>query len=157
MPVEASAPKPAQEEMVGGTERILVAEDDPAVLKLTVDLLQGLGYQVVSAANADEAMAVLQEDREIDLLFSDVVMPGGTSGIALAEAVQRERPDLKILLTSGFVGDKALLGASEHLILDKPYPASVLAAHLRNLLDERRRPPPRKRSSRAAGGSRQTA
>jgi PAS domain S-box-containing protein len=156
-PVEAPAPKPAQEEMVGGTERILVAEDDPAVLKLTVDLLEGLGYRVVSATTADEAMAILQEDREIDLLFSDVVMPGGTSGIALAQTAQRERPDLKILLTSGFIGDKGLLGAADHVILDKPYPASVLAANLRKLLDTRRRPPPRKRSSRAAGRSRQPA
>jgi signal transduction histidine kinase len=148
-PVEAPAPKPAQKEMVGGTERILVAEDDPAVLKLTVDLLEGLGYRVVSATTADEAMTILREDREIDLLFSDVVMPGGTSGIALAQTAQRERPDLKILLTSGFVGDKALLGAAEHVILDKPYAASVLAANLRKLLDGRRRPSPRKRSSRA--------
>jgi CheY-like chemotaxis protein len=142
--------------MVGGTERILVAEDDPAVLKLTVDLLEGLGYRVVSATNADEAMAILRKNREIDLLFSDVIMPGGTNGIALAQIAQHERPDLKILLTSGFVGDKAVLGVSEHLILDKPYSASVLAAHLRKLLDPPSRTA-RKRSSRSAGRSRQTA
>jgi signal transduction histidine kinase/DNA-binding response OmpR family regulator len=155
-PVEAPAPKVIHKKMVGGSERILVAEDDPEVLKLTVDLLEGLGYAVRTATTADGAMAILREDSEIDLLFSDVVMPGGTSGIALAQTAQRERPDLKILLTSGFVGDKALLGASDHLILDKPYAASVLAANLRKLLDSRR-PAARKRASRAAGRSRQSA
>jgi PAS domain S-box-containing protein len=151
-PVETLAPKAAYEDMVGGRERILVAEDDPAVLKLTSDLLEGLGYQVVSATTAAEAMDLLRSDRKIDLLFSDVVMPGGTSGIALAQAAQAERPDLKILLTSGFVGDKALLGGTEHTILDKPYEAPVLAAALRDLLD-----PPRRSSRRRAARTRQTA
>ncbi|HXA41260.1 MAG TPA: response regulator [Phenylobacterium sp.] len=152
-PVEALAPKAAYEDMVGGRERILVAEDDPAVLKLTSDLLEGLGYQVVSATTAAEAMDVLRGDPKIDLLFSDVVMPGGTSGIALAQAARAERPELKILLTSGFVGDKGLLGGTEHTILDKPYEAPVLAAALRDLLDPPRRPSPRRRAARA----RQTA
>jgi CheY-like chemotaxis protein len=156
-PAAAPGPKVVQDNMVGGAERILVAEDDAAVLKLTVDLLEGLGYAVRTATTADEAMAVLREDREIDLLFSDVVMPGGMSGIALARTAQRERPDLKILLTSGFVGDKAVLGGADHLILDKPYAASALAANLRKLLDSRGRAPARKRASRAAGRPRQSA
>jgi PAS domain S-box-containing protein len=134
-PIEAPASKPIGEDMAGGSERILVAEDDPAVLRLTVDLLEGLGYQVVSATTADEALAILRQDPEIALLFSDVVMPGGTSGIALAEAAQRERTALKVLLTSGFIGDKDLLGSTDHAILDKPYEAAVLAARLRDLLD----------------------
>jgi signal transduction histidine kinase/DNA-binding response OmpR family regulator len=152
-PVEPLAPKAAYEEMVGGRERILVAEDDPAVLKLTSDLLEGLGYRVVSATTAAEAMDVLRGDPKIDLLFSDVVMPGGTSGIALAQAAQAERPELKILLTSGFVGDKGLLGGTEHTILDKPYEAPVLAAALRELLDAPRRSSSRRRAAR----TRQTA
>jgi signal transduction histidine kinase len=134
-PIEAPAPKSVCEDMVGGSERILVAEDDPAVLRLTVDLLEGLGYQVVSATTADEALAILRQDLEIALLFSDVVMPGGTSGIALAQAAQRELKSLKILLTSGFIGDKDLLGGAGHTILDKPYEAAALATKLRELLD----------------------
>jgi len=145
-PVQAPEPKPPLDEMVGGSERILVAEDDPAVLRMTVDLLEGLGYRVASAANADQALAILREDPEIDLLFSDVVMPGGTSGIALARTAQRERPELKILLTSGFIGDKGLMGGADHPILDKPYAAPVLAAKLRDLLDPPRRAPARRRS-----------
>ena len=73
-PIEAPAQKPCSEDMVGGDECILVAEDDPAVLKLTVDLLEGLGYVVVSATTAEEAMTILREDRKIDLLFSDGVV-----------------------------------------------------------------------------------
>jgi PAS domain S-box-containing protein len=147
-PIEAPASKPTCEEMAGGSERILVAEDDPAVLRLTVDLLEGLGYQVVSATTADEALAVLRQDPKIALLFSDVVMPGGTSGIALAAAAQRERKALRILLTSGFIGHKELLDGADHAILDKPYEASVLAAKLRDLLDAPRQALPARRQNR---------
>jgi signal transduction histidine kinase len=146
-PLEPFAPEPEARDMVGGHERILVAEDDPAVLRLTVDLLQGLGYQVITATTADEAMAIVRDDPGIDLLFSDVVMPGGTSGIDLAQAAQSQRPALKVLLTSGFVGEKAMLERARHTLLDKPYEASALAAALRKLLDDgapsrgRKRPP----------------
>jgi signal transduction histidine kinase/DNA-binding response OmpR family regulator len=151
-PAQVPGPKTVRDQMVGGDERILVAEDDPAVLKLTVDLLEGLGYRVVTAGAADAALEILRADPEIDLLFSDVVMPGGSSGIALAQAAQAERPNLKILLTSGFIGDKALLSETSHTILDKPYEPAVLAATLRNLLDTPGGAPLRRRA-----GARQTA
>ena len=73
-------------------ERILVVEDDPTVLTLTLDMLSGLGYQVVTATNADEALEILQSDAPIDLLFSDVVMPGGVSGVSLARTARELRP-----------------------------------------------------------------
>jgi CheY-like chemotaxis protein len=156
-PVEVTAPPAAHKDLVGGHERVLVAEDDPAVLKLTVELLEGLGYSVVSATTAREALAMLREDAEIDLLFSDVVMPGGMNGIALANAAEAERPNLKILLTSGFVGDKALLESAKHPILDKPYTASALTARLRELLESSRRAPARRRQSRSLAKSGQRA
>jgi CheY-like chemotaxis protein len=155
-PVAAPEPKPTRDGAPGGSERILVAEDDPAVLRLTVDFLESLGYQVVSAATANEALAILREDRGIDLLFSDVIMPGGLSGIDLARSAQVERPDLKILLTSGFVGDTELLGATAYAILDKPYEAAVLAGRLREMLDARPAPA-RKRQSGSGKRSRQVA
>jgi signal transduction histidine kinase/DNA-binding response OmpR family regulator len=156
-PIPATVRESVREEIVGGSERILVAEDDPAVLSLTVDVLTGLGYSVVSATTADEALDVLRGDSTIDLLFSDVVMPGGTSGIALARAAQLEKPSLKILLTSGFIGEKALLDTASHPILNKPYAASVLAARLRDLLDSASPAPTRRRNSRTPAKSRQTA
>ncbi|WP_310542009.1 response regulator [Phenylobacterium sp.] len=135
-PVQKPAPQADVGEMVGGAERMLVVEDDPAVLTLTVDLLRGLGYDVVTATQADQALERLAEDPDIRLLFSDVVMPGGMSGVALANQARRDHPELKVLLASGFVVDSDLLLSTEFPILDKPYQAPVLAAKLRELLEE---------------------
>ena len=145
LPASESPPQPRAQRldgqpMVGGSERILVTEDDPAVLTLTVDLLEGLGYSVARATTAQEALAVLKDDPGIDLLFSDVVMPGGLSGVALAGLARKIRPDLRILLTSGFTGNAVQLGQSTYPILDKPYEAPVLAAKMRELLEVRAKP-----------------
>jgi PAS domain S-box-containing protein len=103
---EAVEPEARQAALLeGGHERILVVEDDATVLSLTTDMLTGLGYQVTSATHAAEALAVLHSGAEIDLLFSDVVMPGGVSGVSLARTARELRPDLRVLLTSGFVGE----------------------------------------------------
>src|SRR5204862_7836026 len=69
----------APAEVVGGAERILLVEDDPTVLALTLDVLTDLGYQVQTATHASEALALIQGGAGIDLLFTDVVMPGGVS------------------------------------------------------------------------------
>jgi CheY-like chemotaxis protein len=135
--------------VVGGTEKILLVEDDATVLALTLDVLTGLGYQVTTATNANDALVVLQTDPTIDLLFTDVVMPGGVSGLSLARAARELRPTLRVLLTSGYVGEDRAIDGREFPLLDKPYEAAVLATTLRKLLDrpERR---PRKRASAAA-------
>ncbi|WP_293677814.1 response regulator [uncultured Phenylobacterium sp.] len=148
---EAEKPTPARAigKLVGGSERILLVEDDSTVLALTLDVLTGLGYQVVTATNAAEALAALQADRDLDLLFTDVVMPGGVSGLSLARTARELRPNLRVLLTSGFVGENRVIEGREFPLLDKPYETAVLAATLRKLLDrpERRR---RKREAAAA-------
>jgi signal transduction histidine kinase/FixJ family two-component response regulator len=135
--------------VVGGAEKILLVEDDATVLALTLDVLTGLGYRVATATNAAEALAALQADADIDLLFTDVVMPGGVNGLSLARTARELRPNLRVLLTSGFVGEGRAIDGREFPLLDKPYEAAVLAATLRKLLDrpERR---PRKRASAAA-------
>jgi signal transduction histidine kinase/response regulator RpfG family c-di-GMP phosphodiesterase len=130
--------------VVGGNERILLVEDDPTVLALTLDVLTGLGYSVITATHAAEATAVLESDAKIDLLFTDVVMPGGISGVALARTAQQLRPGLKVLLTSGFVGENQPMQDNEFPLLDKPYDTPVLADLLRTMLDKpepKRRPP----------------
>jgi signal transduction histidine kinase/FixJ family two-component response regulator len=128
----------------GGNERILLVEDDPTVLALTLDVLTGLGYSVLTATHAAEAIAVLETDAKIDLLFTDVVMPGGVSGVSLARTAQQMRPGLRVLLTSGFVGESQVMKGNEFPLLDKPYDTPVMAATLRKLLDKpegrRRRP-----------------
>jgi CheY-like chemotaxis protein len=121
---------------VGGTEKILAVEDDLAVLSLTVEMLKSLGYKVATASDAAQAMAVLKADPGIDLLFSDVVMPGGVSGLQLAREARAMRDDLQVLLTSGFVGYDGEAPVSEFPLIDKPYEQPALAAKLRELLDQ---------------------
>jgi PAS domain S-box-containing protein len=135
-PPSQAAPAPAASAAItGGRERILLVEDDPTVLALTLDLLTGLGYAVTCADSAAEALAVLRSDAEIELLFTDVVMPGGVSGVALAHMARDLRPNLAVLLASGFVGEGAAKASADFPLLDKPYETSVMAASLRRLLD----------------------
>jgi PAS domain S-box-containing protein len=153
---EAAAAEPKAANVVGGSERILVVEDDATVLTLTLDMLSGLGYQVTTATNAAEALEVIHSGAEIDLLFTDVVMPGGVNGVSLARTARDLRPDLRVLLTSGFVGEGRVLETDEFPLLDKPYETGLLAAKLRKLLER----PARRRARRgraSSGGSRASA
>lgn len=122
-------------ETVRGSERVLVVEDDPAVLAMAVETLEGLGYQVTTADTAAAALKRLRGRKAFDLLFSDVVMPGGVNGVQLAHLALRERPELKVLLTSGYVGDEAASWANEFPMIDKPYLGPALAAKIRAVLD----------------------
>jgi PAS domain S-box-containing protein len=135
-------------EITGGAERILLVEDDPTVLALTLDMLTGLGYRATTATNATEALDVIRSDARIDILFTDVVMPGGISGVDLARTARELRPGLPVLLTSGFMGEGAVLETAEFPLLDKPYETAQLAAKLRGILDKR---PAKKR--RGGGGA----
>ena len=123
------------EAATSGSETILVVEDDPAVLALAVDTLQGFGYRVTTARNAASALRRLRGRQAFDMLFSDVVMPGGVSGIELARRARVLRPDLKILLTSGFVGEEAEAWANEFPMIDKPYEPLRLVSRVRTALD----------------------
>jgi signal transduction histidine kinase len=120
-----------------GDATILVVEDEPDVLNVAVSFLAGLGYKVKIATNAQEAMDILQEDKTIDVLFSDVVMPGGMDGAQLAVQARRRRPGLKILLTSGYtaLGLSENHGLSDRLdVLQKPYRHEELATKLRQVI-----------------------
>jgi PAS domain S-box-containing protein len=149
---QAAEPEPQVVAIEGGHEHILLVEDDPTVLSLTTDMLASLGYRVTTATNAAEALAVLHSDADIDLMFSDVVMPGGVSGISLARTARELRRKLKVLLTSGYVGDGPALFTDEFPLLDKPYETRALAVRLRKLLD-----PPRGRKRRGRGAKRSEA
>ena len=143
-------PEETPRAIVGGAERILLVEDDPTVLALTLDVLTGLGYQVQTATNASEALQIIHSGAEIDLLFTDVVMPGGVSGVSLARTARELRPGLKVLLTSGFVGERQVMEGAEFPLLDKPYETSAMASMLRKLLDRSERKRKRGRASAAA-------
>ena len=120
-----------------GSETILVVEDDPRVRRIAIARLKDTGYQVIEAGNAAEALPMIEKHPEIRLLFTDVVMPGGKTGSELASEVRAMRPDIKVLLTSGYaqpgiVGKEPV--AAEGW-LKKPYTARQLAIRLRDLLD----------------------
>jgi PAS domain S-box-containing protein len=92
----------------GGGETILVVEDNPDVRRLVLRQLRDLGYEVIEAANGPEALKILDGDAAIDLLFTDVVMPGGMTGRQLAEAAKTRRPGMRTLFTSGYTEDSIL-------------------------------------------------
>ncbi|HTI87097.1 MAG TPA: response regulator [Alphaproteobacteria bacterium] len=109
---------------------ILVVEDNAEVRNVAVGQLRTLGYAVVEAENASAALAVLNSQQRVDLLFTDVVMPGGMTGLELGHEAQRMRPGLPVLYTSGFA-DATLPQEEEFLsrtvLLPKPYRIRDLA------------------------------
>jgi PAS domain S-box-containing protein len=124
----------------GGTEKILIVEDDPLVRQHVSAQLKTLGYQVISCSNAEDALEVIMQLRDIDLLFTDIVMPGSMNGRQLAEATRELRPSIKILFTSGYTENAIVhhgrLDRGVHL-LNKPYRRQELAAKVRKVLNER--------------------
>lgn len=120
----------------GQGEAILLVEDHPEVRRVTVARLAAIGYKVNDVASGAAAIAMLENGPAPDLLFSDIVMPGGMSGYDLARIVGRRWPELKILLTSAHA-DAALAGEEglNHIrVLQKPYKLSTLAAAIREAL-----------------------
>ena len=114
---------------------ILLVEDDPAVSAVTETMLMDFGHKVHRAANADEAMRILWSDAELDVLFSDVVMPGEMNGVDLAKQCASQRPGLKILLTSGYAGETLdeSLAQGAWPFLRKPFLSTELADALAKL------------------------
>jgi PAS domain S-box-containing protein len=132
----ATLPKGGAKERPG-MPSVLVVEDDPDVLDVTIETVRSLGYQVSSAPNALEALTILgHNDARIDVLFADVVMPKGLDGIELAREARRLRPKLQILLASGYTREGLRSReniAEDTVFLAKPYQLSVLAETLRQL------------------------
>jgi len=118
----------------GGSESILVVEDDALVRQYVVAQLKSLGYRVTSAADAREALSLLEKDMTIDILFTDVIMPGPMNGRRLADEALKRRPCLKVVFTSGYTEDgivhQGRLDAGV-LLLSKPYRKSDLAKIIR--------------------------
>ncbi|MDI1327753.1 MAG: response regulator [Brevundimonas sp.] len=135
-PAAAIAEVPAPD-VETGSERVLIVEDDPAVLSLCLDMLTSLGYRCDVASDAGGALHRLDSDPDYDLLFSDVIMPGGMNGIELAQQAQERRPDLKVLLTSGYLGETGNQMQHDFPLIDKPYQCAELATRLRAVLGAR--------------------
>lgn len=124
-------------EIAGGTETVLVVEDDAAVQATVIDILTGLGYQVLKAGNAAEAMALLETGVHVDLLFTDVVMPGPLRSPELARRACVLLPRLKVLFTSGYTQNAIVHGGRLDpgiALLSKPYRRDQLARKVRAVL-----------------------
>jgi PAS domain S-box-containing protein len=122
-----------------GSETVLVVEDNPDVLLIAVSHLVGRGYNVIESADGPDALQQLQNHREIDVLFTDVMLPNGMSGTELASAALRLRPELKLLFSSGNakIDVERDFGAEGNFIfLPKPYLGDELAVALRSLIDD---------------------
>ena len=119
-------------------ETILVVEDDPEVRRLSAGLLRNLGYQIVEAADGREALRALAAAPRVDLLFTDVVLPGGMSGFNLAAEVKIDHPELPVLFTSGYINiaslDESVFDQDMEL-LRKPFTKQDLETMVRRVLD----------------------
>jgi CheY-like chemotaxis protein len=111
-----------------------MVEDTPLVRSAVKRMLTSLGYKVIDASTGPEALAVLQSDEAIDLLFTDMILPGGLGGNELALTAQSLRPDIRILLTSGYTQTQALPtapdGSTNLPLIAKPYTKAELAERL---------------------------
>ncbi|HJU04326.1 MAG TPA: ATP-binding protein, partial [Nitrospiraceae bacterium] len=133
-----SVDRRAEEGVVGGSERILVVEDDDSLREFSTAALMELGYRVVYARSAPRALELLEEHANIDLLFTDVVLPEGMNGRQLADEARRRRPDLRVLYTTGYTRNAIV----HHGRLDqginfigKPFTFEQLARRVRAILD----------------------
>jgi signal transduction histidine kinase/ActR/RegA family two-component response regulator len=126
----------------GGTETILVVEDDADLRETVVTALSQLGYRALSAPNAAAALRVLSSSEKIDLLFTDVMMPGGMLGPALAKRARELRPGIEVLFTTGYAETNVLAttaGLSSSEVINKPYRNEDLAMRIRYVLDREAR------------------
>jgi two-component system, chemotaxis family, CheB/CheR fusion protein len=139
---ETQSPKTSDvaDEIVNGTgETILLVDDNEGVRELTITRLEVLGYNVIVAESGAQAIEALRANEDIDLVLSDVIMPGGISGFDVAEQARAIRPDVKILLNTGYADGAQAAASSEagvsYKTLHKPYKLADLATALRELLD----------------------
>jgi PAS domain S-box-containing protein len=148
LPSARGADTPAGDEpesrgpMPGGKECILAVEDEPSVRAVVVHLLKTLGYRVIEAEDGPEALEKLADAGKIDLLFTDVMLPGGMNGRDVAREVAKRQPGVKILYTSGYTGSAIVEGgklAEGVELLSKPYSMKVLATKIREILDEEKK------------------
>lgn len=134
----AADPKPATTPVAKPGERILVVEDNAEVRKVVAVQLGELGYGVTEASNGEAALRLIEQGTSVDLLFTDVIMPGHLTGDELARIARRLRPGLKVLLTSGFAKSSPLNAPRSDdfkNLLTKPYRKIELATKLRAALD----------------------
>ncbi|QOL51464.1 histidine kinase famiy protein [Massilia litorea] len=137
-PVDGAGDASAQEQDEAAREsaraRILVVEDNEDVRELAETMLESAGYAVVSAPSGEQALTVLDEGAAIDLVFTDVMMPGGMNGLQLADQVRARRPGTPILVTTGYMDELPAARGQRLDVLGKPYRQEDLLARVRAIL-----------------------
>jgi len=123
----------ARSAAAAGAATVLIVEDDDAVRETAREALAALGYRTPVASDAAGALGILRRGEPVDLLFSDIVMPGGMSGVELAREARRLRPELKVLLTTGYAAAESRR-RDGFAVLSKPYRQSELAERIAALL-----------------------
>tara|TARA_B110000971_G_scaffold83052_1_gene85109 strand:- start:484 stop:1413 length:930 start_codon:yes stop_codon:yes gene_type:complete len=125
------------------SKTILVVEDEPRVRRVTVRDLRGLNYKTIEAGNADMAVSIIQSGVEIDLMFSDILMPGDMDGRMLADWVKESYPRIKVVLTSGYSKGKGDVkkpltnkDLTKYAVVRKPYRINLLAESIQDAFDE---------------------
>lgn len=143
LPRSAQAPAPAERRIdedekkqrrVTQSRKILIVEDDDNVARMVCALIEEFGHDCTRVNSAAAALEKLTEDSEFELLFSDIVMPGGMNGLELARRVREQNPDLPIILTTGYSKDAQDL-TTEFTVLRKPYKPDALERALGDALD----------------------
>jgi CheY-like chemotaxis protein len=134
---QAEAAVAAVAQITGGSETILVVEDDELVRNFVATQLQSLGYQTIDAADGPTALASVANGEKFDLLFTDVILPNSMTGRQLADEMTKRRPGIKVLYTSGYT-DSAIVHQGRLdagvMLLSKPYRKSQLARMIRQAL-----------------------
>ena len=130
--------RPRSDSDLRGTETVLVVEDQRDVGDLAEAILKDFGYGVLRAGNGAEAIGMLESDASIDLLFTDLIMPGGMNGVMVAREGRRLRPRMKVLLTTGYAEasiERVDARGTEFDLIGKPYKRADLATRVRHVLD----------------------
>ncbi len=141
MMAESAEAVPDTGPITGGSETILAVEDDEGVRIVVLDMLRALGYRVLAAENGEQALRIIESGEHVDLLFTDVVMPGPLRSPELARIAQQVLPNLAVLFTSGYPQDAIVHGGRLDAgleLLSKPYRREDLARKLRHVLNNRR-------------------
>jgi CheY-like chemotaxis protein len=128
---------PREQAIPRGHETILVAEDDPFVRSSVIMRIESLGFSIIAAVNGNDALLKLKANPGIDMLFTDIVMPGGMSGWELADRAREIRPGLPVVFSSGYPLETLVQkgrASAEAFILVKPYRKAELAGRLREAL-----------------------
>jgi len=116
---------------------VLIVEDEPSILMVLADYLSGEGYRVLQAENGEQAFEILASKPHLDLMITDYRLPGGISGVQIAEPALKLRPDLKVIFISGYPAEILESGspiARKVPILAKPFDLDVLQAKIQGLL-----------------------